>query len=796
MQRRQLYALLVVLVVMAGLSLLLGPRGGEETLRAAEQASPSASPSEDPVTAPGVPERVTEFLRNGQSWRAARAMRQHLAGKPGAPPEAILLAARAEAGWGGWPRVSDYLRGKPWLDVVAGGDGWFWLARALEEEDDEAGALAAYERYLKASRGQAGDRQLVAEMRRALILLRQGQGERGAAALEAMRGRVAGVEPWIDALAAEALAERGDTAQVARLVAATEEPAVWLRGRRALITAHERAGDRSAARALAVQARGQAGDASARAELSLRAARLALALGDTAAARADLREAMQRAPRSAGGRGAASLLAELGALSPADRLARAGILDRAGDNRGAAREYRAWLALGAGTEAERRAARLSMGAALLDAGDAAGAIETLRPLQDTPGRTGARAMLLTGRAELRRRSPARATAVFTRLASRHPGSEDGAEGLFLVADLRHDAGDAGAAAALYKRVAGGFPGTDRAGLSLMRLGGIAFVGRRFEEAASAWDEYRTRYPSGERWVESTYWAGRAREATGDAEGARALYRDLRKREPISYYSVRAAERLGEQFWPVEMSPAPPESPEARARVEGWMRGVDLLREAGLHEEAEAEADRWIERAGNDAALLYPLGETLNERGYTVRGIRIGMRLQRETAVPSERLLKIVYPFPYRDMMTAEAREKGLDPFMVAALTRQESMFKARISSPVGARGLMQIMPETGRLLARGASIENWDPELLFQPEINAHLGTRYLAEQMERYDESLPSVFSAYNAGPHRIDRWRRFPEYRDEELFTERIPYRETRDYVKILTRNAAIYRGLYGAD
>jgi soluble lytic murein transglycosylase len=159
-----------------------------------------------------------------------------------------------------------------------------------------------------------------------------------------------------------------------------------------------------------------------------------------------------------------------------------------------------------------------------------------------------------------------------------------------------------------------------------------------------------------------------------------------------------------------------------------------------------------------------------------------------------RLLRILYPFPYRDLIVAEAREAGLDPFVVAGLTRQESLFTQRISSPVGARGLMQIMPETGATLARGADIEEWDAELLFNPEINVHLGVTYLAEQMDEYDESLPSVFSAYNAGPLRINAWKNFPEYDDEELFTERIPFRETRDYVKILTRNIALYRGLYG--
>lgn len=74
-----------------------------------------------------------------------------------------------------------------------------------------------------------------------------------------------------------------------------------------------------------------------------------------------------------------------------------------------------------------------------------------------------------------------------------------------------------------------------------------------------------------------------------------------------------------------------------------------------------------------------------------------------------------------------------------------------------------------------------------------HLGTRYLAQHMESYDGSLPSVFSAYNAGAHRVERWSEFPEYGRDELFTERIPFRETRNYVKILTRNLAIYQGLY---
>jgi hypothetical protein len=92
--------------------------------------------------------------------------------------------------------------------------------------------------------------------------------------------------------------------------------------------------------------------------------------------------------------------------------------------------------------------------------------------------------------------------------------------------------------------------------------------------------------------------------------------------------------------------------------------------------------------------------------------------------------------------------------------------------------------------------EPWDAELLYHPEINVHLGTRYVAQHSERYDGALPHIFSAYNAGAHRVERWRRFPEHQDLELFTERIPFYETREYVKILTRNRAIYRGLYSEE
>src|SRR5690606_2029253 len=129
---------------------------------------------------------------------------------------------------------------------------------------------------------------------------------------------------------------------------------------------------------------------------------------------------------------------------------------------------------------------------------------------DTPD-----ALYLIGRAEYRRGNDSRGRETFLRLARAHPGSRQGSEALFLVADLAHDDQDLEEAEPIYRRVADEFRGRDRAGLSLMRLAGAAFQAREYERAASLWEEYRSTYPRGERWLESTYWAGRAYEAAGD-----------------------------------------------------------------------------------------------------------------------------------------------------------------------------------------------------------------------------------------------------------------------------------------
>jgi soluble lytic murein transglycosylase len=794
MDRRLLVIVPFLVALVALLAVLMGPDRQLPADPAATEARQSATAGPGGVAREIVHARAEALLREGRPWRAAQLLRDHLEARGDATPTELLLAARAEAGWGGWDRVRALLEGADWLDREGDGYGHFLLGRALEADGDWAGATAAYRRFLATpAAALGGDEVRVAEIRGALAALRGGESAAGLEMLGRVRGSEGQIAPRLDLLAAEAFARRGDTAAVRRLTAGLQASPLAERAGRARVQAAWEAGDFAGVRRMAEALQGSGADA-ARAEHALFAGRAALRLGDRGGAAARLRSAVALAPRARAALDAALELESLGPPSAGDRLAIARVYDQHGRNRQAVEHYRAWLAGGGGSRDEQSQVRLSLGRALFDLDSFAEAEAALRPLAAASGEAAAEALFLIGRAQFRAGRTPVARDTYLRVAERFPRTQPGAEALYLVADMHHHAGETAAARRIYRRVADEFPARDRAGLALMRLAGMAYLEGDRAGAGRVWDEYRSRYPRGQLWLQATYWAARVQEDLGDRAAALERYRAVRARDPMSFYALRAAERSDAEFWPVPMGPEPRLDPAGAARVAGWMRAIDLLRDAGLYDEADAEALARVAAAGTDPNLAYPLAEALNERGYTVRGIRLGLQLQGREGRVNPRLLRILYPFPYRNVIEAEARELELDPLLSAALIRQESMFSARISSPVGARGLMQIMPQTGRAVAGSLGIENWDDELLFQPEINVHLGTRYLSDQMKAYGGSLPSVFSAYNAGPHRVDEWRRYPEYGDEELFTERIPFRETRDYVKILTRNLAVYRGLYG--
>jgi soluble lytic murein transglycosylase len=780
-------AALLGLVALISVLALSRTRGTEvaETIRGDVEEAFAAIATED------LPPLAETLLATERPWRAARVMREYDSRVGEMTPEQRILAARAEAGSNGWSAVQALLTDLSGLESQAGGVPVYLLARAYDEAGEAPRAIELYRSYLELPGAEADSAGLqeAARLRLGLALIRAGELTEGTAALRASSGTAGGASTWIDLLRADALAQTGDTAAVRQAVARFDTGVLGLRGWRARILAAQRAQDLAGARALAVEAQEWARTDASRAELIVLEGRLAIEMGDAVAGRDAMRRAIDLLGSGGPAREAADALRE-GEVTAEDALRIARVDAAQGLQPQAVDEFQRWLEAGIGTPEERAAVHLEHADALFYAERYDEVAAALEPVPNSLDK-----QMLLARAASHRGDENEAVEIYTAIAEEHAGTGDGAQALFLAAGIRHDQNAFRRARPIYQQVIDEYPDSDQSGLAMMRMAGMAFVQNDFEDAAEIWDGYRSRYPKGDRVLEATYWAGRSRQEAGDSAGAAALFREVREAQRDSYYSLLASQRLGEPFWPLTMSEAPEPDAAAEREVAARMRGLDLLRSAGFEAEAAAEADRLLGSAGSDRETLYALAEALGQRGYTRNGIQIAERLQ-GTNPPDIRLLRILFPFPYRTLVTQEAADRNLDPFIAAALIRQESMFEARITSPAGARGLMQMMPATGGELAAAEGITDWNAEMLYLPEINVHLGTRYVAQHMASFDGSLPSVFSAYNAGEHRVEWWSQFEEYGEDEIFTERIPYRETREYVKILTRNRAIYAGLYGEE
>ncbi len=153
---------------------------------------------------------------------------------------------------------------------------------------------------------------------------------------------------------------------------------------------------------------------------------------------------------------------------------------------------------------------------------------------------------------------------------------------------------------------------------------------------------------------------------------------------------------------------------------------------------------------------------------------------------------MLFPLPYKDELFVNARERGLDPYDVAALIRQESEFNPAARSPANAMGLMQIEPSTGRWLGRREGVAV-PATSLFNPRVSIRLGTAYLQQQLSSWDGDWYRTLAAYNAGPNRVRQWLAGTNFREPIEFLESIPFTETREYIQAVMRNADLYRQIY---
>jgi soluble lytic murein transglycosylase len=223
-----------------------------------------------------------------------------------------------------------------------------------------------------------------------------------------------------------------------------------------------------------------------------------------------------------------------------------------------------------------------------------------------------------------------------------------------------------------------------------------------------------------------------------------------------------------------------------------MARAALLTRLGLVAESRWEYDRLVRQSDSSSERLLALAAAFRREGVAAQSIQLARRALALGARADARTYRLLYPIVLEDALLAESEEHGLDAGFVAALIRQESMFNPTATSPVGARGLMQVMPDLAGRLAQSLAYPVWDPVLLYQPDVSLQIGAFHLQELAGRYGQPA-HILAAYNAGASRVERWSQRIGVDDPEVFTDRIPFAETRGYVRAIQRNQDIYRSLY---
>jgi soluble lytic murein transglycosylase len=719
-----------------------------------------------------------EMLAAGRAWAAYLTLAPALRDTARRSPAVVLAAARAAAAWGGWGHVRELLRDAPWSDSAEHGAAHELLARAALASGDDS--IAARHAVFAVERAPGGARYGERLLLHARALDRLDQREPSRAAYLAAARELPAAAEWLRLRAAALTA---DSAARSALYAQVRNPAARAHVASTEAQARERTEDFAGA-ARAYAALGARDDA-------LRAAALQAmrASGSRDSLRAALLEPVRNRAGSAEARVAAELLDQWFAPLPApDELRIARALARSGPLARAAQAFARAADAGLLTNDDRFAygrtlARLNR--------DRAAAAQYARVTGS--GAIAAAAAYQRGRALVALGDVSEARRVLRSLLGDFPRDTSAGLALFLLADLATDDRRDAAARAAYREGAERFPTLSRTSRARFLAALIAFTDGEYGTAAREWDALAADHPRGSEALAARYWSGRAWARAGNPERARGRWRDIPESEPTSYYAFAAARRLGNDRWmPFDGSaagttPLDPHPVLARAlRLES----LDLDFEARLE---FAHLERLAHQSESLTRLAAARQLVAADRAY--RAIPLAAAaVSRESGAARVEAYRAMYPAPLLDVLVRESRRHEIDPALFAALVRQESWYNPRATSGAGARGFAQVMPRTGQAVARALRFPHWDPALLYEPEASVTLGAAHLAASLRRYDHEARAL-AAYNAGQSRVQRWNRKRGTDDVEVFIERIPFTETRDYVRIVLRNRELYRALYPA-
>jgi soluble lytic murein transglycosylase len=409
--------------------------------------------------------------------------------------------------------------------------------------------------------------------------------------------------------------------------------------------------------------------------------------------------------------------------------------------------------------------------------------------------------------------------------------------LYLLGQLSEKQGKLLEAATWYTRIREQYPQSPlaeealwRAGWDYYQLGQYAKADTLFSTIIQTFQEYKD---------EALYWKGRSAEKQNKIQEAVANYRELISHYEESYYAVLAEMRL-------KTLKSETENPQVERKKEDQRQDADEgealdffttnkwqtflkalkgkieettynrvwshlpkaleLGQVHLTSYAAREIQYLLEGfkpqipSQEDLLFKYLMSRAYCEVKDYLACIKLVMQIREDLKQLQIRdfpykLEKLKYPLAYEKEIQKYSEKYRLDPFLVAGLIRQESGYNVKALSSSNAMGLMQIIPPTGKYIAEQVNFKGFSPNLLYEPEINIAFGTWYLTYLLDRFNGNIFKAVAGYNAGPGAIERWWKDFEHLDADEIVENIPFRETRNYVKLVLRNWNVYRRIYGS-
>jgi len=452
----------------------------------------------------------------------------------------------------------------------------------------------------------------------------------------------------------------------------------------------------------------------------------------------------------------------------------------------------------------------------------ADAVSALNAIPSSAGETRAEALYYVAQTYARARQWDQARSSVEELRRSFPNSPFTPRALVSVGQIAEEANNQADASYFLRTAVHSFQGAADVAQAQFDLAWMAHEAKNYSESSKLLTEHLAYYAdkNTDNRGRAGYWAARDSERAGKLAEARALYQAMQARYDANWYGYLAKQRLNAMLrsgvGTVPPKTYAPDSVMGRAianlqtvtvaeetaglKEDNPLARADELNNVGLDDWALEELAQVTARAGNSPKVNLAIARVYRSQEDNVRALNVLKKSfpdysQMKPEEMTREEWDVFYPLSNWDIIVQESRARNLDPYQVAGLIRQETVFMSRARSSARAYGLMQLLVPTGVVTARKYGIDrSVTEESLYEPRLNIQLGTAYLRDQTDKFGR-IEYVAAAYNAGPGRAIQWRAsLPAEMDE--WTEAVPFKETRGYVQGIVRNRLQYQRLYDAN